>query len=112
MESQNPRMERRVEELDRLTPSPEDRAQVVYNTIKTHLPEATNWDVICFCINYLALSSLSYEWLKDATMHLARQVYNAHYFKTEELGLTTQAEQKSKLIITPEEWRTTSRKDP
>ena len=105
-------MERRIAEIDRLIPSPEQRAQEVYNAIKQTLPDKTNWDVICFCINYLGLSAQAYDWMESAVRHLSRQIYNAHYFKTEELGLTSDIQKESLIMLTPEEWATTSRNSP
>lgn len=80
--------EQRIKFVDSQIPSPEARAKSVYDFIKEHAGDKfSNWDIICFCVNYLAFSAEAYPWVKDIVKVLNRYVYNAHYLKTEDLGL-------------------------
>jgi hypothetical protein len=69
----------RIQESDQISPSPEDRAAVVLAFIRQHMPDLTNWDLICFCSNYLAAESLSIQWLQPPAKEITRLVYTAHY---------------------------------
>jgi hypothetical protein len=76
----------RIEYVDSLTPSPDDRARIVWNILAKH-EELSNWDIICFCIQYIALQSSTYTWLQEYARRLNSLVYNAHYIYTNDLGL-------------------------
>ena len=73
-----------MEERDKETPSPGVRAGYILNLIKETDPDITNWDLLCFCIEYLGSQILIYDWLSHkASSDLIVQIYQAHYFRVE-----------------------------
>ena len=61
---------------------PGDRTKRVF----THLAKSgqfTNWDLICFCAEYLASQVGTLPWLEPPAKWLIRLVYMAHYIRFE-----------------------------
>lgn len=63
-------------------PSPEERAKKVYSFLKKS--DFSNWDLVCFAVEYLASSSLVWTWMQKYIKPLVRIVYTAHYVMTED----------------------------
>ena len=62
---------------------PGDRTKRVY----THLAKSgqfTNWDLICFCSEYIASQVGTLPWLEPPAKWLIRLVYMAHYVRFKE----------------------------
>ncbi|HEY4698909.1 MAG TPA: hypothetical protein VIH27_00850 [Nitrososphaerales archaeon] len=73
-----------MEERDGETPSPEIRAGYILNLIKDTNNNITNWDLVCFSIEFLASQVLVYDWLdKKIVELLTMKIYQAHYFRDE-----------------------------
>jgi hypothetical protein len=73
-----------MEERDEETPSPEVRAGYILNLLLDKNKDLTNWDLLCFAMEYLASQVLVYEWLdKAAIVRLNSAIYTAHYFRDE-----------------------------
>lgn len=86
-EKQSPEeLEALMRKIDLLYPSPSDRASKIHRLIQEQLPDATNWDVICFCVEYLGYMSVQPElmWLKNVALLGNKLVYKAHYLMHEE----------------------------
>lgn len=77
------KLSRGLEAFDKVTPSPEARATAIYNALKVDHPEYTEWDLICFCVNYLAKMTVVYTYLTDYIKPLCTIVYKAHYLATD-----------------------------
>jgi|SRR5215203_720207 len=73
------RKEQIIAAIDAQTLSPAARAQVVWAALKEKLPDATNWDLICFCTEYLGYCVSEFEWLEPPAKRLSTLVYTAHY---------------------------------
>ena len=79
----------RVARLDSETPAPEERARVIWELIRSRFPDLTDWDLLCFCVNYIAMQSQQWNWLEAPAKELNRLVYIAHYVLTEEHDLSS-----------------------
>ena len=67
-----------VNETDKKTPSPEQRAKKVYDILKKH-KELDNWDLTCFCVEYIGSQVSVHPWLEALARKLTGIVYTAHY---------------------------------
>jgi hypothetical protein len=77
-----------MEEVDKQYLSPNQRAEAIHAVLKEHIPDATMWDVVCFCVEMLGIASLDpglQPVIGDSIKVLSRQIYSIHYFNTEEL---------------------------
>jgi len=74
-------VEKQIEVVDQETPSPSQRAKFVLDLLKQHAPNLTNWDLICFSVEYLGSQSIVYPWLnrEKEVVKISRLVYTAHY---------------------------------
>jgi hypothetical protein len=66
--------------VDLHTASPQQRALVIHTLIKSQLPHATIWDIVCFCVEYLGTIVEVEDWLKPVVKHMSKLVYIAHYY--------------------------------
>lgn len=67
---------------DAETPAPEVRAGYIYKLLKEHGPELTNWDLLCFCSEYLASQLAVYDWLSPMSVRIITiRVMEAHYYR-------------------------------
>jgi len=64
--------------IDRLTESPDQRAQKVLIALRAHA-NVTTWDVLCFCAEYLGMMVPAYPFVEKEARELTRLVYLAHY---------------------------------
>lgn len=79
-------LEKQIEKIDKLTPSPSARAKKVLEILSHH--KFSNWDLICFSVEYFASQALVYTWLKVYIKPVVRVIYNAHYYMPESSYLT------------------------
>lgn len=70
-----------MQEIDKKYPSPETRAQNVWERIRVGSPteEPTNWDLLCFAVHILGLFAAEHPWLEIPARHLNKMIYTAHY---------------------------------
>lgn len=68
-----------VERVDKHTESPTARAQRVWNLVKSQNPELTDWDILCFAVEYIGSMVANWAWLEDVAKPLAKRLYVAHY---------------------------------
>lgn len=68
-----------MEEADKKSPSPEQRATVVLYILKQAAPDLTSWDLVCFSAEFLGYISTALPFLEKDAKSLARLVYTAHY---------------------------------
>lgn len=62
--------------------TPHERAHAVFTHLRATLPEATNWDILCFCAGYIANISAEgagFDWLRPVSKNLISLVATAHY---------------------------------
>lgn len=83
------KLKARLTELDASYPSPDERARVVWEILRSKAPDLTDWDVVCFAANYLGWQSQNFTWLEDDAKKLCRMVYTAHYLATNQ-DITTE----------------------
>lgn len=69
---------RLIEEKDKVSASPEKRAELVWKILQQSTT-ITDWDVVCFCVNFLGLMSAKWMWLEENAKAISRLVYTAHY---------------------------------
>ncbi len=83
MDEDTPSLERtrRVDEIDARTDAPNVRAQRIWHVLRQHAPNESNWDVLCFAVEYVGMLSPEFPWLEDVARALAARVYTAHYAK-------------------------------
>ncbi len=74
-----------VEGVDKLTKSPSNRAGALWNDLSIPIRKASNWDLICFCVETLGLMSSEFPWLREAAMTASRLVYEAHYLNQDRI---------------------------
>lgn len=63
--------------------SPEKRAQRVFDLLRKH--DISNWDALCFAVEFMGFLSPHYPWLTDAARETTRLVYTAHYYFADEI---------------------------
>jgi hypothetical protein len=78
----------RCECVDKVTESPERRAQKTLKGIQTgEKIELDNWDLICFSVLFLSSQLAVIPDLHDEVKSLTLKLMNAHYFQGGEFGL-------------------------
>lgn len=78
-------MEEGSDESDEITPTPEERAQIVWEFLREYSQFST-WDLVCFCVEYLGLISAEYPWLKESAKKQNVLVYKYHMMHKEEIA--------------------------
>lgn len=71
-----------MERLRKDTNGPSDRAARILNHLRA-AGKFNNWDVLCFCVEYIGSQVGVMPWLEDAARSLVRLVYMAHYVRFE-----------------------------
>ena len=71
--------EQLIKQRDAISPSPEQRATRLWSAIHRLEPRPTQWDIVCFCVESLAIVSSEIEFLKPIVARLVSIVYTAHY---------------------------------
>ncbi len=84
--------EERIDFVDSLISSPQKRTIKVYEVIMRHNKEfessqISNWDIVCFCVGYLAGQVAVFPWLSLPVKNLGQYILNTHYILTSESGL-------------------------
>jgi hypothetical protein len=69
-----------IKSIDERVDSPALRAQSIWDSIRVIHPEWTDWDLLCFAIEFLGMISPRWPWLTSNAKQLAGLVYHAHYF--------------------------------
>lgn len=72
-----------MQERDKVSPSPTLRAKVVWDILQAESPKPIVWDLVCFSLEILTISSESYPYIIPAVKVLNQAIYGAHY-NTEE----------------------------
>jgi hypothetical protein len=63
--------------------SPEVRAQKVFDLLREN--GFTNWDGLCFAVEFMGALSPTYPWLTEPAREASRLVYTAHYYFADEI---------------------------
>jgi hypothetical protein len=67
-----------IEDVDERVTTPDRRALHVFNVLKKY--DFTDWDIVCFCANYLGLQANStLPYLMPEAKILTQKVYTLHY---------------------------------
>lgn len=77
--------EAHIRDVDQRFVSPGERADYIWQLLRAEHPELTDWDVICFAVEYLGMMSRVHLWLEDAAKKAAGLVYAAHYMNAENI---------------------------
>jgi hypothetical protein len=78
-------------EIDAKYPTLVDRAEYVMLLLQTEHPKLTTWDITCFCVGFLGLQCVEWEWLQSVFKPLAHRISVAHY-TMDESGLVTEVQ--------------------
>jgi hypothetical protein len=74
-----------IEHLDKLAPSPKELAAKVFNILKAQHSELTDYEISCFCVEFLGMMVLQeYEFLLAPVKTLSKDFYYSHYLRTYE----------------------------
>lgn len=68
-----------AKKMDESIPSPENRAELVWEILQKNAPGLTTWDLVCFAANYLGWQSAQLPWLQKPVKEVCGLVYTAHY---------------------------------
>lgn len=66
--------------IDKDREAPDKRALRVYDYLQRS-GKFSNWDVLCFCVEYIGSMAGTLEWLQEPARHILRLVYLAHYVR-------------------------------
>jgi hypothetical protein len=77
-EESNEITEELMKEVDKTTLDPGQRAQKVLLILRQN-KELTNWDILCFAVEYMGLMSLQQPILMKAAQVITKWLYIAHY---------------------------------
>lgn len=70
-----------IAEVDAKFLSPDKRAAFVLELLRDKIDSTiTVWDIVCFCAEYLAYLTATYDALEPGAKELNRAVYRLHYF--------------------------------
>jgi len=71
-----------IELVDIKYPSPQDRANAIWGIIRSDklLANMTDWDLLCFCVEYIAMQSQQFLFFQEPAKHLNNLLYTAHYY--------------------------------
>lgn len=88
-----------IREVKEAPDGPEARAQKVYRYLLQN-KELTNWDLICFCAEYVGSMVSTLPWIEEPARSLIRLVYLAHHVRFEgvawlDVPILAQAQQSS-----------------
>ena len=76
-------LDQRIRDIDSRKPSPQQRAERVWRVISVNDPDLTTWDVLCFCAEFVALTSQRYQWILPLAKRFVSLIYSAHYYDEE-----------------------------
>src|SRR5678815_1663124 len=71
-----------IELVDIKYPSPQDRANAIWGIIRSDklLANMTDWDLLCFCVEYIAMQSQQFLYFQETAKRLNNLLYTAHYY--------------------------------
>lgn len=75
-----------ISEVDREFASPEERAEKVWKAIYPIVKDFSDWDMLCFCGNWIVLMSARWPFIKFPAVDLNKLIYSAHYQDRESDG--------------------------
>lgn len=81
--------EQHIAEIDEKVVSPGERANYIWKLLKQEHPDLTDWDVLCFASEYLAMMSSAHLWLEDAAKKVVGLIYTAHYMNPEAIDVSS-----------------------
>lgn len=72
-----------------LTANPNARAIKVLDILKSHpnWKELDQWDLVCFASEFLGGALPIFPFLKEVVKKLGQEVYNAHYYYPDKIGI-------------------------
>ncbi len=70
-----------VMEIDQRVRSPSRRARAIIKELQKAEGNHSNWDLICFCVEYLAHSVPVLPHLGSEIRHISKQIYLQHYIQ-------------------------------
>lgn len=70
---------KRKQEIENDPDSPDKRAYKVLDAIRKNSTGITDWDMICFSVEFLAMMHSVYPWLEGVARQATKLVYIAHY---------------------------------
>jgi hypothetical protein len=68
----------RIAEIDKLIRPPSKRAEEIYYLLRSQ-KKYTTWDIVCFCIEYLALQVPNLSFIEPEIRKLSKLIYLQHY---------------------------------
>lgn len=71
-------------EVDRLTPSPSERAKYIYDKLNALDPKPTHWDLVCFCAETLGMLTFELPVTNKYVAAALRTIYEVHYYSGED----------------------------
>lgn len=79
--AESDKLHEHLEAIDKLFPGPNERAHEIWSLIGSHpdLIERTDWDWLCFCVEFIAMQSQQFNYLESIAKSLSRLIYTAHY---------------------------------
>lgn len=71
--------------VDKQFANPSTRAKEIWSIIQANpsLIEKTDWDILCFAVEFIGMMSQSWTWLEEDAKKLNRLLYTAHYLDRE-----------------------------
>lgn len=72
-------LKERIEAIDKLIPSPSDRAARVFQALKDSSETFDTWDIVCFAAEFLGFQIPNLEFIEDEIRKMASKVSYAHY---------------------------------
>ena len=80
---------------DKIVASPQIRANKIWELLRDTKPRPRQWDIICFCVEYLILTAYELNIIQPATTHLLRQIYTIHYGSDKPIASTYEPNNES-----------------
>lgn len=108
MDSSN-KLHEQIEAIDKLFPGPNERAHEIWSLIGSHpdLIERTDWDWLCFCVEFIAMQSQQFPYLEELAKELNRLLYIAHY--NDRYSDAAKSERRRNIAVNPDSKSDTDR---
>src|SRR3954469_20742226 len=100
-----------IRNVDNKVASPSVRAGLVWEFLRIEQPHLTDWDLICFAVEFLGMMTHTHPWLEEDVKSISKLVYTAHYL-TPETDVTSGLERRGGEVgksVDPQEGSDTSR---
>lgn len=84
-ESSGSSQQKLMELVDKQFANPSERAHEIWSIIQANpsLIEKTDWDLLCFAVEFIGMMSQTWTWLQEDAKKLNRLLYTAHYLDRE-----------------------------